>query len=425
MRQSSIVRATGAFLVVAVAAAVMGVTASAQPVNPTARATSGNAPAASADDPWIVSLGDSFISGEAGRWAGNESLSTADIDALGAKAYWDAESGERITRCHRSRSAEIHIGVVNSLNLACSGATTRSQIDSAGNWKPGIDFVRNASRKGQALMLEEFAADHDVRMVVLSIGGNDLNFSPIITECVTAYVERLSKGCRNNPKVKAWVSDDAVDKVTAAISRAIGNVQTAMRDAGRADGDWTLVVQLYPTVLPFEGRFRYGQGLFSGRQSVGGCGFWNDDASWALRTVLPKLNGAVRGAVTQAAAENEGLQTVIFDNSDAFRGHALCDEAVHRVHARDGWGRLVGPRDWKASNAADRSEWVQDINIINTGATYQQESLHPNYWGQLALRNCLRQVWNDGQITGGKCTPTGGLNGRGEPNMELAMRGEG
>ena len=46
--------------------------------------------------PMIVSLGDSYISGEAGRWAGN-AYALADFpftDALGSDAYDDAPGGE-------------------------------------------------------------------------------------------------------------------------------------------------------------------------------------------------------------------------------------------------------------------------------------------------------------------------------------------
>ena len=39
--------------------------------------------------PWVVSLGDSAISGEAGRWAGNTNNGSNLIDAGGADAYWD------------------------------------------------------------------------------------------------------------------------------------------------------------------------------------------------------------------------------------------------------------------------------------------------------------------------------------------------
>jgi hypothetical protein len=88
------------------------------------------APTASADGPGVgtaavVTLGDSAISGEAGRWAGNTNQSSSRVDALGPTAYWDAANGEAIKGCHRSKSAQAHIGdAVLSANLACS--TSRS-----------------------------------------------------------------------------------------------------------------------------------------------------------------------------------------------------------------------------------------------------------------------------------------------------------
>ena len=62
--------------------------------------------------PWVVSLGDSYISGEAGRWAGNTNESSSETDALGEKAYDDnsGHTAELIPGCHRSQSAEVYIG---------------------------------------------------------------------------------------------------------------------------------------------------------------------------------------------------------------------------------------------------------------------------------------------------------------------------
>ena len=117
------------------------------------------APAAQADGPgvgpqWIVSVGDSAISGEAGRWAGNTDGSSANVDALGSTAYFDnaTNSAEKIPGCHRSKSAEVYIGGgVNGMNLACSGARTYTQTPGSGDFKPGLDFYNDSSgRQGQA-----------------------------------------------------------------------------------------------------------------------------------------------------------------------------------------------------------------------------------------------------------------------------------
>ena len=71
------------------------------------------------------------------------------------------------------------------------------------------------------------------------------------------------------------------------------------------------------------------------------------------------------------------------------------------------------------AGAVDQTEWNNQIRTVSTANSdyYIQESLHPNYWGQLALRNCLRQAYNAGAVKSGSCSIAGtGLVG-GEPNM--------
>ena len=108
---------------------------------------------------WLVSVGDSYISGEAGRWAGSSNTSSSYADALGATAYYDnaGSTGEQINRCHRSKAAEVYVGGgVNGLNLACSGAKTSTYTDRSGYFKPGLDFADDgAGHLGQAKMLQQ------------------------------------------------------------------------------------------------------------------------------------------------------------------------------------------------------------------------------------------------------------------------------
>src|SRR6201991_4279097 len=111
------------------------------------------APAAAHAQQAVVTVGDSAISGEAGRWAGNTNGSTSRTDALGPTAYYDnaTGTGEAIPGCHRSKSAEVHIGGgLTSVNLACSGARTYSRV-SDGKFKPGLDFYDAGGNQGQAL----------------------------------------------------------------------------------------------------------------------------------------------------------------------------------------------------------------------------------------------------------------------------------
>ena len=366
--------------------------------------------------PWVVTLGDSYISGEAGRWAGSSNASSSRADALGPTAYFDnaAGTGETINRCHRSRSAEAFIGGgVNGLNLACSGAKTATSNGS--NFKPGLDFFDDgAGKQGQAKMLQAFATTHRVGMVVVSIGGNDFNFADVVTSCVADFLASPTwwkDYCYDDSSVKANFTASNVSAVRARITGALRNVATAMRNAGYADSQWSLLVQTYPSPIPRGSGFRYVESGYS-RQSTGGCGFWNKDADWANDTALPTINGAVRGAVTDSGLTN----TRVLDLSSAFNGRRLCESTVGLYEER-------GLASWTSPGAVDQTEWINQIRTVSTCCSsspyYIQESLHPNYWAQLATRSCVRQAWNGGSPRGGTCTIAGTGLVNGEPRMSL------
>ena len=368
--------------------------------------------------PWVVSMGDSYISGEAGRWAGNSNGSSGSVDAGGSAAYYDnaAHTAETINRCHRSTAAEIHIGGgVNSLNLACSGAKTTTFVSSDGYFKPGIDFSNTANGQGQALMLQNFAATHNVKMIQLSIGGNNFNFADIVESCVVDFLTSPSwwkDYCNDDSSVTANFTAANVTAQQNAITGAINNVKAAMANAGYTAAQYKIVVQTYPSPIPNGSGFRYSESGYT-RQSTGGCGFWSADATWANSTALVKINGAVKGA---ASAANGSGNVVVLDIAGAFNGKRLCETGVNLMEN-------TGLGNWTAAGAADATEWVNQIRTVSTvlGPYYVQESIHPNYWGEKALRNCVRQAYNGGAIRGGVCTRgAGGLNGSGEPNMVLS-----
>jgi hypothetical protein len=376
-------------------------------------------PAAHADGPgvgtpWVVSVGDSYISGEAGRWAGNSNASESYVDALGSTAYYDnaANTGEQIPRCHRSKAAEVYLGGgVNSLDLACSGARTSTFTDSSGNFKPGLDFYNSGGHQGQALMLQSFAASHNVKMVAVSIGGNDFNFASIVQSCVTDFLTSPTwwkNYCNDDSSVASNFTSANVAAVRARIATAYQNIRTAMRNAGYADGAWTLMVQNYESPIPNGSAFRYSESGYT-RQSTGGCGFWNNDANWANGTALPTIDNAVFGAATDSGLTN--VRTL--NLAGAFNGHRLCENTDNLVEANYS--------SWRAAGAVDKSEWINQIRTVSTATSdyYIPESLHPNYWGELAVRSCLRQAWNGGTPRSGTCTTSGTGLLNGEPRMAL------
>jgi hypothetical protein len=366
--------------------------------------------------PWVASLGDSYVSGEAGRWAGSSNDSSSYADALGSTAYFDnaGNNGEQINRCHRSKSQESYIGGgVNGVNLACSGAKTSTFTGSDGYFKPGLDFSDNgAGQLGQAKLLQTFAAAHNVKMVVVGIGGNDFNFGSIVQSCVEDFLTSPSWSpdyCDDDSSVTANFTAANVSAVQSKVVTGLQNVRAAMRNAGYADTSWTMVAQTYPSPIPNSTGFRYSQSGFT-RQSTGGCGFWNRDDDWANSTALPTINATVKNAV--AASGIAGVKTL--DLASAFNGRRLCENTVGLYEEK-------GLTSWQQAGAVDQTEWINQIRTVSTAGSdyYIQESLHPNYWAQLGLRSCVRQAWNGGAVRGGACTISGtGLVG-GEPRMSL------
>jgi hypothetical protein len=361
--------------------------------------------------PAVVALGDSAISGEAGRWAGNTNGASSRVDALGSTAYHDVAGREAIAGCHRSKIAEVHIGGgVLSANLACSGARTSTRVGDT--FKPGIDFYSDSSgRKGQALALQEYAATHNVKAVVVLIGANNYGFADIVQACVTNWLTSPSwwkNYCYDDSGISSRFTASRVNTEIANVRGAFQNVVQAMTNAGYATVPYTILAQTYTSPIPRSGGFRYPETGWT-RQSVGGCGVWNRDADWAQDTVVRTFNDTIRAAAA-------GLpQVQVLDAESAFNGRRLCESTVGLLEER-------GVANWTTPGAVDVTEWVSQIRTVTTivGPYQLQEGGHPSYWGQLALRNCLRLAYNGGAVRGGRCTRgANGLNSRGEPNMNL------
>jgi hypothetical protein len=367
--------------------------------------------------PAVVTLGDSAISGEAGRWAGNTNGDSARTDALGSTAYWDTPTGESIAGCHRSKSAQAFIGGgVLGYNLACSGATTATHGTASGEtFKPGIDFYSDAQgRKGQALALQQLAATRNVKAVVVMIGANNYGFADIVQRCVTNFLTSPTwwkNYCSDDSDMTSRFTSTRIATETTNVRDALVRVSTAMTNAGYSPSQYTILAQTYWSPIPRGAGIRYSESGYT-RQSTGGCGVWNRDADWANDTVVNALN-----TTTRNAASTSGLGNVrVLDLQAALNGRRLCENTVGLLEEK-------GVASWTSPGAVDKTEWVEQIRTTSTvfGPYQLQESSHASYWGQLAMRNCLRQAYNGGAVRGGNCTRTGlGLTGAGEPVMTLS-----
>lgn len=363
-----------------------------------------------AGEPWLIGMGDSFISGEGGRWASN-GMDNTDIFGNGGwllgtndQAYGDAPNGtETIPYCHRSATAPSMVGSGwNVKNLACSGAMTTSFVNPFDRAKPGIDFAKmttNGGEKfvGQAQLLQDFAKDHDVTAVALSIGGNDMGFSEIIATCLTDWIKNTA--CSGSEFIASRVNPEAQKIITKRVFRAIENVNIAMTKAGYQPDEWRLMLQLPPSPLPPSSKASYPDIGFN-RQIFGGCGMLNADLDFANDTLLPYLASTLVDAQKMVAAKPGNAPMTAVDTKDALVGHRLCEDGTTRPDAGTG----IPPNGFSQD-----TEWVRFISVI-TAELYStspeaQEAMHPTYFGQRTLSSCMREALNTPiETSGAFCT---------------------
>lgn len=331
-----------------------------------AQASPGSGPTAA------VSLGDSYISGEAGRWLGNSISPVPGNDGTdractgGPPCTVDKNKvyvGGTADGCHRSDVAEIltaSLPVEERVNLACSGGVTKNifRASSGGEGQNG--------EAPQADQLLAVARSKDVKLVQLSIGGNDLGFAKIVTACLTAYATKGTPcSVTEQPKL-----DAAKPKATADIEKAIDEIRAVMAEAGYKDGDYRLIAQTYPSVVPRASESRYSE-LDPVRADV--CPFQDVDLTWGRDQASRQI-----GDVVKVAANAKGIE--ILDLGDAFQGREFCSKTTRLADAlhppsptTSAWGRFLG------------------ASVVQQGQL--QETFHPNAYGQMAFAACLTRAY--------------------------------
>ena len=120
-----------------------------------------------------------------------------------------------------------------------------------------------------------------------------------------------------------------------------------------------------PAPVPRGAEIRYSETGWD-RTSIGGCPFWDVDATWARDSLVPQISGALESVATAKGVE-------FLDLSNQLEGREVCSD-----HTSHGTG-------------AD-AEWAR---FLVTGLTQgdAQESMHPNALGQRATGTCLNLLF--------------------------------
>ena len=343
----------------------------------------------------IVSLGDSYISGEAGRWQGN---STDYVDRDGTDRacvslkWWGGCNfdynkvyieGTYSNGCHRSDVADIRsagISVNNKVNLACSGAVTRNI------WRASQGGTSRNGESPQADRLLTVAQQQNVKLVVLSIGGNDLGFSDIIIDCTSDWsTSSASNPDYCQPENQAMVNQRMPQAMTD-VRKSIDEIRAVMTQAGYSTSQYRLVLRSYPSPIPRAAENRYPETGWS-RLDDGGCPFWNSDSNWARDSLTDQIADNLK-----SVAAAKGVQ--FLDMRDALQGKEVCSKTTSHVTGSSG------------PNSATK-EWVRWLNSGCCSGD-AQESLHPNAWGQQAAGRCIALVYAKASNTNWTCRNTAG-----------------
>jgi hypothetical protein len=324
----------------------------------------------------IVSLGDSFISGEAGRWSGNSLNPFHNRNGTDRAAYnctWWGECDYDPHRvygtsydngCDRSDVAHIKSAVISvnqKINLACSGARTQHI------WRASQGGQVFKGEAPQADQLASVAAAYNVKLVVLTITANDLGFSDHVIDCTVAWIADAGP-CNAAEQAEM---NAAMPAAKTGLRKAIDEIRAVMAGAGYSATQWKFVIAGYSSPIPTGPNIRYQPESNDDRWWSGGCPFYDADANWAKNTATPFIVNGMK----QVAAE-KGVQ--FLDVRDALNGHEVCHKS----------SSLVGG---SGPNSAVH-EWVR---WVNTGCCQgdAQESLHPNAFGQRALGKCVQLMY--------------------------------
>jgi len=338
----------------------------------------------------VVALGDSFIAGNGGRWLGNSITRSGNrngTDRAWTGTKYDAHSvygSSYDNGCYRSDVAEIQsveIPVDRKINLACSATETGHLLSSEAG---GRAFKGEPPQGDQ---LAEVARDMHIKMIAVSIGGNDLGFGWIIAACMGAFMATPTSHQINCRSAAQHHADKMLPKMRNAVGTVLDDVHRVMTEAGYSQSDYRVILQSAASPFPRGSEFRYPESGFE-RATVGGCPLWNADADWARDVFSPKFSAELR-----KIAHSHNVD--FLDLQDAFQGREACSKNA-----------TLADREGPSST---RSEWVRSAAVLQGDI---EETVHPNAYGQRALGRCLTLAYLRGRGEFA-CTNTEGLGPEG------------
>lgn len=253
--------------------------------------------------------GDSFSSGE----GGSAYLPGTDDDNQWKK-WWDQHGlwpGEvRQNMCHRSTGAYAQI--LNSESgftftgydfVACSGAV----IDDFYLPNHEVHHVDHPNRQNEGEPPQMSFGDEFTSLITFSIGGNDVGFATVLTECITAtaltHFTTSQSGGYPVPPIYCHDSPVAAE-ATARIQPTADRVRQLLLDLRAQAPNARIIVVGYPKFFPDP-------------PSTETSMIQGPDQVW-INSQVEALNAALAQAVLDAGGPEAGFEFV--DVGDAFAG---------------------------------------------------------------------------------------------------------
>jgi len=311
-------------------------------------------------DDFVVALGDSYGSGEGADdyapWSDNNGTSITAVNACHQSANaWIRKTtlpGDGATIGAKGDSAspdlDFHF-------LACSGAETENLLPfhSIGGPRP-TNAEGQSGAYGQAGTVSQLDAgylDENTTLVTMSVGGNDMRFSGIISACVQAVLS-LTGDC--SEEVLEGDTESVIPASTARMEVELPESLTTVIDLVRERApNARIAVTGYPKL--FE----------SGTQCVAVAEINQD---W-LNTFADSMNDTIQRTVE--AANSPGAPEAFFvDTQEKFTGHNLC--------TGDGVSGINGLQ-WTVTPG--ESPLVPGLGFFTADGFVSRTSVHPNNLG--------------------------------------------
>ena len=295
-----------------------------------------------------VALGDSFVSGEGGRWQGNFSHNvnvatdhynmsdrgalrvphpgSTDTETIARTIYGDTVDNlcNRSDMPAASRMRNAYRGTTEFLNYACSGAETKD-----------IRYSYYKNEKPQIRNLYDANELNEIKYVNLGVGGNDFGFTTTIVQCVASRLrtdgqihalhdilkiiftgEGIPRNCAPY-FTEQFSSLDETNNIAGKVLSTVQKIQQEMESLGYghySERNYRIVLQGYPSIVPDEHDWRVVNDDY-----ISGCPLNRNEMTIVNRELIPKLNG-----ILEAVADRAKVDFVNPEN--ALRGHRLCEE---------------------------------------------------------------------------------------------------